>query len=710
MRISTTLRWVVLPALIVALLYPAVAQQKTAIKIEAMSIHKLNKLGLPNPNDWDNVSYGLSTVGVGSMVWLSGWDITGDSTYKAGANYLWEMTSKPTGSTATLSATNVQTISFKPDMEGSYGIKLTIGTKDTTMTVKAAKYTGTDRHNVATSTFNCATCHASAAKPEIFNAWKTSDHGTMFQRGLNGQIASYWGESCFKCHTTGYSKDPLAANNGGFVNLATQTGFVASQWQPWRAGRYDSLLTTDKKNLSLVSSIGCESCHGPKDPTHVSAGTQPKTMSSDVCAPCHDEPWRHNRYAMWANSAHSGKLPTPASLRGYTGTSVITGSGFNLNACTRCHDGKAFVSFTKGTSFDPRVASGYSRLARTPITCQTCHDPHSMQLRTAPSASDTLATGFNYATANLGSGKLCVNCHKYRRAEFTTVGTNMSSTWGPHYAGAADIFLGQNGHTYGKTVASSIAHRLVENSCVGCHMSATPDTSSAARDHIGGHSWKMSYTAASGTVFNNVTGCVSCHTGITKFSDIQAAMDYDLNGVVESFTKEVEGLQKRIAMALPPFGSEEVNRTMISASPDSVEMKKAFWNYLFTKYDGSRGVHNPKYVIGLLQGSLNRLTGVEFPEADLPLTFELAQNYPNPFNPSTQIGFSLPKQSPVKLQVFDIMGREVATLVDEVLPAGAHKVVWNGRDQSGTRLSSGMYFYRIQATEFIAVKRMALVK
>ncbi len=97
-------------------------------------------------------------------------------------------------------------------------------------------------------------------------------------------------------------------------------------------------------------------------------------------------------------------------------------------------------------------------------------------------------------------------------------------------------------------------------------------------------------------------------------------------------------------------------------------------------------------------------TGVA-PEGQLPAEFRLDQNYPNPFNPSTTISFALPAARHVTLIVYDMLGREVERLVDELLPAGFHSAVWNA-----SRYSSGVYIYRIQAGENHAVGRMILLK
>ena len=88
-----------------------------------------------------------------------------------------------------------------------------------------------------------------------------------------------------------------------------------------------------------------------------------------------------------------------------------------------------------------------------------------------------------------------------------------------------------------------------------------------------------------------------------------------------------------------------------------------------------------------------------------PTQFRLEQNYPNPFNPSTTIRFSLPSQTYVTLKVFDILGREVTTLVDGELNLGEHSVVYNVED-----LPSGVYYYRLQAGNFAQQKKMMIIK
>lgn len=93
------------------------------------------------------------------------------------------------------------------------------------------------------------------------------------------------------------------------------------------------------------------------------------------------------------------------------------------------------------------------------------------------------------------------------------------------------------------------------------------------------------------------------------------------------------------------------------------------------------------------------------PENLLPMKFELFQNYPNPFNPVTTIRYALPKQADVLLEVYNLLGQSITTLVNEQMPAGFHDVQFGANN-----LPTGYYIYRIQTDGFNDVKKMVLVK
>jgi hypothetical protein len=98
-------------------------------------------------------------------------------------------------------------------------------------------------------------------------------------------------------------------------------------------------------------------------------------------------------------------------------------------------------------------------------------------------------------------------------------------------------------------------------------------------------------------------------------------------------------------------------------------------------------------------------TRIEEPTQKIPIYFELCQNYPNPFNPTTTMSFSLLSKSYVSLKVFDLLGREVATLVNGELSAGDYSRQWNAAG-----LASGIYFYRFQANSFSETKKLVLLR
>lgn len=100
----------------------------------------------------------------------------------------------------------------------------------------------------------------------------------------------------------------------------------------------------------------------------------------------------------------------------------------------------------------------------------------------------------------------------------------------------------------------------------------------------------------------------------------------------------------------------------------------------------------------------------EIPNSFLPIDFQLSQNYPNPFNPSTEIRYALPKDSYVRLEIYNVIGERVITLVNEQQEAGYKKVIWCGRDSRGKEVLSGVYFYRIVAGDFRSTKRMVMLK
>ena len=122
------------------------------------------------------------------------------------------------------------------------------------------------------------------------------------------------------------------------------------------------------------------------------------------------------------------------------------------------------------------------------------------------------------------------------------------------------------------------------------------------------------------------------------------------------------------------------------------------WSYSYFKGE------QPDAVLG------EALEIVDETEAGQPASFQLLSSYPNPFNLTTQISYSLPVDSDIRIEIYNITGQKVGTLVDEFQLGGAKTVVWDGTNQSGQKVSSGVYFMRLSTVKGNSVLKMTLLK
>jgi hypothetical protein len=134
--------------------------------------------------------------------------------------------------------------------------------------------------------------------------------------------------------------------------------------------------------------------------------------------------------------------------------------------------------------------------------------------------------------------------------------------------------------------------------------------------------------------------------------------------------------------------SATVGQTAIGKSENSNWIYHGFWNPLVIDWvDVEEGI-----------------------EAILPHDFSLSQNYPNPFNPQTVIEYALPRDSRVSIVVYNVLGQKVKVLKNEWEEAGYKSVSWDGTNQSGQEIGTGIYFYKITAGDFVQTKKMVLLK
>ncbi|MEJ2196259.1 MAG: aryl-sulfate sulfotransferase [Ignavibacteriaceae bacterium] len=155
-----------------------------------------------------------------------------------------------------------------------------------------------------------------------------------------------------------------------------------------------------------------------------------------------------------------------------------------------------------------------------------------------------------------------------------------------------------------------------------------------------------------------------------------------------------------LPIALVPFGTDTLT---VKFKP---EIDKDYYDNLHLRWDteGERIAQ----VIPLIGSGDTNFVSVEPGESLLDYTF--SQNYPNPFNPSTTIKYQIPEISFVTIKVYDILGREVAALVNEEKPSGRYEVQFNSHSVEGRNLTSGIYFYQLKAGQFSETKKMILLK
>jgi hypothetical protein len=103
------------------------------------------------------------------------------------------------------------------------------------------------------------------------------------------------------------------------------------------------------------------------------------------------------------------------------------------------------------------------------------------------------------------------------------------------------------------------------------------------------------------------------------------------------------------------------------------------------------------------------VTGIEDP-FEVPTSYAVSNNYPNPFNPTTTINYQLPQMSDVSLVIYNVLGQKVRTLINRQVEAGYHTVVWDGHNDSGQQVATGLYIYKFQARDYVKTMKMMLLK
>jgi len=585
-------------------------------------------------------SGGLTTVGIGEPAYLEPM-VNLSLSSAAITNITWTLVSKPTGSGATILpsplGTNVPVYYpadasiykvaqvagvsgrrvLRPDVVGTYTVNLYLamsGSGSTNPNVYSTNLT----INITGATYlgvqTCASCH-SGYFPNISSIYPTytnTEHASFFTLAIQGLESSHYNSSCIQCHVVGYDLNNTQYD-GGFSDVASALGWTfpatltATNW------------TGMPSTLQDLSNIQCENCHGPGSQHVQYTGGLPAntnaiavSYAAGACSQCHDDLPNHYYYAEWANSKHANMTRTPS------------GSASRI-MCVRCHTTPGFIGYVNNLVTPAPYVTNYTFES---VDCQGCHNPHDasnpFQLRTGENftmADGTLVT-------NAGAGGFCFNCHNSRNGSVTNslVGyPNLQVTWnggsafGTHDSPQADMLEGVNAVTYGQVIAQAPHANVVSNTCVGCHMQPIASTDPAFT-LAGGHSTLMSYNVITNGMTNKVVVayvCTQCHGAVTNFNIlVPDAVGY---GYSQGIQTQVQILLNQLSMLLPPSGYQANPNNYIAdglvKSPSSQtnwpqKFLQAAYNYQFVSNDGSLGVHNGPFAIGLLKASIENLTGI----------------------------------------------------------------------------------------------------
>lgn len=188
-----------------------------------------------------------------------------------------------------------------------------------------------------------------------------------------------------------------------------------------------------------------------------------------------------------------------------------------------------------------------------------------------------------------------------------------------------------------------------------------------------------------------------------------ANINNDDNTVVIGLIPMVYGENKDLApgegvIANLEFSIESPSLEVLEIEPTVID--KPSHELMFVYAGESNEMKDAKPEFPVIRVALSEV----FPQEALPMKFDLGQNAPNPFNPTTTLFYDLPQATHVRLDIYNVLGQRVNTLVDDYQEAGFKSVVWNGTDSYGYSVASGMYFYRIEAGEFSKTMKMMMLK
>lgn len=398
--------------------------------------------------------------------------------------------------------------------------------------------------------------------------------------------------------------------------------------------------------------------------------------------------------------------------------SAFTGdASFTINAVTS----SSFTSSTEATIEIERISLGPSSSVRDVFTSEVL----GLVLQLNPPVSDPVlsaqsATDFSADFSAVGSGSANDNS-----AGEVTLSVAFSDASGVGTTGQAITWRVTNNGAQAISVLGATTTTVAAGAQVSVSGTTTNGVATIELDSEG----DKSAGSTSASVTASTSAANSAGTSLTLSVDFSVTWDVPVPAELASFAGEVGGgntvrLQWAVTSQTNNLGWEVYRSTdnvvfeRISPLIPGEGTVNSVRNYEFTDQSPPAADRAYYYLRQLdLSGAASRSSVIEVALAPtavvtqtLPLTTELLQNFPNPFNPETTIRFELAMESGVSLRLYDATGQAVRTLVQSSLPAGSHLLVWNGLDDAGSRVSSGVYFYELRAGSFSSMKKMTLVR
>lgn len=470
--------------------------------------------------------------------------------------------------------------------------------------------------------------------------------GTPLDPATNSFRKNSWDKNCAGCHVTGGKVETVVSG--------ADTSWRAS----WAAG-------TD---LNIV--VGCETCHGPyQGGAGIGHQMNPAKLGSkdakmEVCGQC------HNRASSWRGAGLVGTHEYPKN--------EIDGTYFN--PADTNHPLVEFMNLDTppntpggpGTWYDSATARQHhqqyqemlgSKHYTNPfveMNCFTCHAGHGPALRDHNMRDSLVVDGEGFEVEN-DDNTLCLSCHATHGpfADVQKAWVHDPVTYKDSIGAVVNLHTKHG--TYDPENDNSTGGI---GRCSKCHMTKTATTARAY--DISTHTFRVVPPIAT-----------------KKYSGLTSPTSGMLNSCASACHRNPSGSTANV----PSFGISDGNLANWAEATD-LELADSLWYYWL-----SWG-----------------FTGVKEVADVVPKAYHLGQNYPNPFNPTTTIVVDLPASGDVRMAIYDVNGREVATLMEGFQELGRYEVTWNGLTNLGFPATSGVYFYALEAKDFRQTRKMVMIR